>query len=154
MFVDDRHFGPVQERYHVTVGLVQEILVRVQIYGQSLGVRVQIQSGLDVRQVQSVAHGMHVRSQVTVGGTEKGRNAEIELVTRYDTYSDIINTLWRKCVVILTRICFSGRVLTIRVTRHCNANNYYACLIIFTSTNSNKVTLVQTYASIYVRISY
>lgn len=82
VFVYDGHFGPVQKRYDVSVRLVQQTLFRVQVDGQPLGRGVHVQSGLDVRQVQGVAHGMHVRGQVAFGGTEQGGNAQVELAAR------------------------------------------------------------------------
>jgi hypothetical protein len=83
VFVDDGDFGPVEKAHQVLVCGVENLLRRMQIDGQLVAgarPRLQVQPGLQVRNVQCVADGLDVRTQDRVRWPENGLNSKVNLL--------------------------------------------------------------------------
>jgi hypothetical protein len=61
LLVNDGDFGPVEEGHDVLESRVQQRLGRMQIDGELLVVCVEVETSLQVRDVQGVAYRVYVR---------------------------------------------------------------------------------------------
>lgn len=75
VLVEDGDARPVEVVDQVPHGLARDVRVRVQVHRAVLGVRLQIQPALDVRDVQRVRQRLDVRANHRVVWAENGRHA-------------------------------------------------------------------------------
>lgn len=82
VFVDDCHIGPIEELHDVLVSGVEQTLCGIEIDAELLRLRVQVQPGLEMWDVEGVADTVNVLAQNRVRGPEDRLDAVLDLLAR------------------------------------------------------------------------
>lgn len=80
VFVDDHHLRPIEELHDVLVSGVEQTLCGIKINAELFRFRLQVQPGLEMRNVEGVANTVNVLSQNRVRGSENRLNAMLDLL--------------------------------------------------------------------------
>lgn len=83
LLVHNGHFSPVEKPDYILEGRVQETLRRIEVDGELLTIRFQVQSGLHVWDIKSFAYGLDMGTQQGVRGTEQGLDTVLQLTTHW-----------------------------------------------------------------------
>lgn len=82
VLVDDRDLGPIEELHDVLISGVEQTLCGIEIDAELLRFRVQIRSGLEMRDVEGVADAVDMLAQNRIRRPEHRLNAIPDLLAR------------------------------------------------------------------------
>lgn len=91
LLIDDRDFGPVEEGHDVFEGVVHVFLRGVEVDGELLEGRLEVDPGLDMGDVQSLADRLDVRAQQRVARPEQRLDSELHLLASCNPYPLRVN---------------------------------------------------------------
>lgn len=106
VFIDDCHVGPIKELHDVLISDVEQTLCGIEINAEFLRLRVQVQPGFEMWDVESVADTVNVLAQNRVRGPEDRLDAVLDLLTRCNSER---------------QACFSAKIVSDTVQGYCDA---------------------------------
>ena len=82
VFVDDHHLGPIKELHDVLISGVEQTLCGIKINAELFRFRLQVQPGLEMWNVESVADTVNMLTQDRIRRSEDRLDAVLDLLAR------------------------------------------------------------------------
>lgn len=82
VLVDDRHFGPIEELHDVLISDVEQTLCGIEINAKLFRLRVQVQPGFEMWDVEGIADAVNVLAQDRIRGSENRLDTVLDLLAR------------------------------------------------------------------------